>query len=160
MAFIVPIHHTRFLSPIFVQYSSCFLLQLPILELLLLHGADLESKTKNGESPLGKKPNYINSVIPKWFSISSGGLRGIVVMVWAGGRAGGCQTCGTHITVTAWQILSVRNSVELSRPVVLHCHGHVPICPISACPWANLPQIGSKLCGTHFSETTGWIYPI
>ena len=35
----------------------------------------------------------------------------------SGGRAGGCQTCGTHISVTAWQILSIRSSVELSRPV-------------------------------------------
>ena len=44
------------------------------------------------------------------------------------------------------------------------CHGHMPICPIWACPWAknlsNLPQIGSRLCGTHISETAGWIYRI
>ena len=82
----------------------------------------------------------------------------------AGGRAGGCQTCGTHISVTAWRIFSIRSSMELSRPVVVHCHGNLPICPIWACPWAknlsNLPQIGSKLCGTHISETAGWIYPI
>ena len=81
-----------------------------------------------------------------------------------GGRAGGCQTCGTHISVTAWWIFSIRSSVELSRPVGVHCHGHMPICPIWACPWAknlsNLPQIGSRLCGTHISETAGWIYPI
>ena len=82
----------------------------------------------------------------------------------AGGRAGGCQTCGTHISVTAWRIFSIRSSMELSRPVVVHCHGNLPICPIWACPWAknlsNLPQIGSRLCGTHISETAGWIYPI
>ena len=82
----------------------------------------------------------------------------------AGGRAGGCQTCGTHISVTAWWIFSVRSSMELSRPVVVHCHAHLPICPICACPWAknlsNLPQIGSRLCGSHISETAGWIYPI
>ena len=52
----------------------------------------------------------------------------------------------------------------MSRPVVVHCHGHLPICPIWACPWtknlSNLAQIGSRLCGTHISETTGWIYPI
>ena len=82
----------------------------------------------------------------------------------AGGRAAGCQTCGTHISVTAWWIFSIRSSVELSRPVGVHCHGHMPICPIWACPWAknlsNLPQIGSRLCGTHISETAGWIYPI
>ena len=81
-----------------------------------------------------------------------------------GGRAGGCQTCGTHISVTAWWIFSIRSSVELSRPVGVHRHGHMPICPIWACPWAknlsNLPQIRSRLCGTHISETAGWIYPI
>ena len=82
----------------------------------------------------------------------------------AGGRAGGCQACGTHISVTAWRIFSIRSSMELSRPVVVHCHGNLPLCPIWACPWAknlsNLPQIGSRLCGTHISETAGWIYPI
>ena len=82
----------------------------------------------------------------------------------AGGRAGGCQTCGTHISVTAWGIFSIRSSVELSRPVVVHRHGHLPICPKWACPWpknlSNLVQIGSRLCGTHISETAGWIDPI
>ena len=59
----------------------------------------------------------------------------------AGGRAdcwaGGCQTCGTNISVTACWIFSVRSSMELSRPVVVHCHAHMPICPIWACPWAK-----------------------
>ena len=54
--------------------------------------------------------------------------------------------------------------MELSRPVVVHCHGHLPICPISACPWAKkFVKSGSTwvtLCGTHISETTGWIYTI
>ena len=81
-----------------------------------------------------------------------------------GGRAGGCQTCGTHISVTAWWIFSIRSSVELSRPVVVHRHDHLPICPKWACPWpknlSNLVQIGSRLCGTHISETAGWIDPI
>ena len=82
----------------------------------------------------------------------------------AGGWAGGCQSCGTHISVTVWRIFSIRSSVELSRPLVVHCHGHLPLCPIWACPWAknlsNLAQIGSRLCGTQISETAGWIYPI
>ena len=99
-----------------------------------------------------------------FLSLSPSGWRGIVVTVRAGGRAGGCQTCGTHISVTAWRIFSIRSSMELSRPVVVHCHGNLPICPIWACPWAknlsNLPQIGSRLCGTHISETAGWIDPI
>ena len=73
----------------------------------------------------------------------------------AGGLAGGCQTCRTHIFVTAWRIFSIRSFVELSRPLVVHCHGRLPICPIWAFPWAknlsNLPQIGSRLCGSHIS---------
>ena len=82
-----------------------------------------------------------------------------------GGRAGGCQICGTHISVTPWQNFSIRSSVELSRPVVVHSHhGNLPICPIWACPWAknlsNLAQIGSRLCKMQISETAGWIYPI
>ena len=104
------------------------------------------------------------SGFPHFLPLSPSGWRGIVVTVRAGGRAGGCQTCGTHISVTAWRIFSIRSSMELSRPVVVHCHGNLPICPIWACPWAknlsNLPQIGSRLCGTHISKTAGWIYPI
>ena len=80
------------------------------------------------------------------------------------GWAGGCQTCGTHISVTAWRILSIPSSVELSRPLIVHSHSHFPICPIWACPWTkklpNLAQIGSRHCGTQISETTGWIEPI
>ena len=57
-----------------------------------------------------------------------------------GGRASDCQIC-----------------VTLS-------YGHLPICFTYACPWSknlsNLPQIGSIFCGTHISETAGWIYPI
>ena len=104
------------------------------------------------------------SVCHAFLPLSPSGWRGIVVTVRLGGRAGGCQTCGTHISVTAWQIFSIRSSVELSRPVVVHRHGHLSICPIWAWPWAknlsNLPQIGSRLWGTHTSETAGWIYPI
>ena len=81
-----------------------------------------------------------------------------------GGPPGGCQTCGTHISVTAWWIFSIWSSVELSRLIVVHCHGHLPKWPIWTCPWAknwsNLPQIGSRLCRTHISETAEWIYPI
>ena len=82
----------------------------------------------------------------------------------SGGWAGGCQNCGIHISVTTWRIVSIRSPVELSRPVVIHCHGHFLIYPIWACPWvkklSNLPQIGSRLCGRRISETAGWIYPI
>ena len=102
---------------------------------------------------------------PFWISIVfyPSALRAGGVLSSRSGRAGGCQTCGTHISVTAWWIFSVRNSVELSRPVLVHRHGNMPICPICACPWSenlsNLAQIGSWLCGTHISETAGWIDP-
>ena len=87
---------------------------------------------------------------------------GGVLSSWSGRRAGGCQTCRTHISLTAWWIFSIRSSVELSRPVVVHRHGHLPICPIWACGknLSNLAQIGSRICGTHISETDGWIDPI
>ena len=109
-----------------------------------------------------KKHKYLHLL--SFLPLSPPGWRGIVVTVRAGGWAGGCQICGTHISVTAWRIFSIRSSMGLSRPIGVHCHGHIPICPIWAYPWAknfsNLPQIGSRLCGTHISETAGWIYPI
>ena len=50
---------------------------------------------------------------------------------------------------------------KLSRPVIVHCHGHLPICPKWACPWtknlSNLAQIGSRLCRKQISGTAGWI---
>ena len=107
----------------------------------------------------------VSKVIYLWllFTPQPSGLEGYC-RHGPGGRAGGCQTCGTHISVTAWRIFSIRSSVELSRPLVVHCYGHLPICPIWACPWAknlsNLPQIGSRLCGSQISETAGWMYPI
>ncbi len=36
-----------------------FMFQLPILELLVQNGADLGAKTKTGETPLGKKFEYL-----------------------------------------------------------------------------------------------------
>ena len=83
--------------------------------------------------------------------LSPPGWRCIVVTVRAGRWAGGCQTCGAHISVTAWWIFSVRSSVELSRPVVVHCHGHLPICPIWACHGPKTCQIWHKL-GPDFAE--------
>ena len=99
----------------------------------------------------------------KLFSPQPSGLEG-----YCRHSLGGCSSGRLpnlrNISVSAWWIFSVRSSVELSRLVVVHCHGQLPICPIWACPWAknlsNLPQIGSILCGTHISETGRWIYPI
>ena len=120
--------------------------------------ADFKNMIKSWNGPSCKC-----SVCSMFLPLSPSGWRGIVITVRAGGRAGGCQTCRTHISVTPWRIFSIRSSVELSRPVVVHCHDHLPICPIWACQWVknlwNLPQIGSRLCGTHISETAGWIYP-
>ena len=83
-----------------------------------------------------------------------------------GGQAAGREATrlAEPMSVTAWRIFSILSSVELSRPVVVHYHSHLPIYPIRACPWAknlsNLPQIESRLCGMHISATAGWIYPI
>ena len=70
----------------------------------------------------------------------------------ASGQAGSCQTCGTHISVTAWRIFSIRSSVVLSKPVGVHCHSHLPICPIWACPWAKNLSNQAAL-GPDFAET-------
>ena len=111
-------------------------------------------KTNNWDLPVGLYPSAL------W----AGGVLSSRAGQRAGLRVVGCHTCGTHLSVTAWLIFSVQSSVELSRPVVVHCHGYLSICPIWACPWAkkisNLPQIGSRLCGMHISEIAGWIYPI
>ena len=55
--------------------------------------------------------------------------------------------------------------MDLSRPVVVQHYSFLPICPIWACPWTKkLVKSGNgtwaRLCGTHISETTGWIYTI
>ena len=85
---------------------------------------------------LSVRPSVRPSVPPSHlFTPQPSGLEGYCRHGW--GRAGGCQNCGTHISVTAWWIFSLRSSMELSRPVVVHCHAHLPICPIWACPWAK-----------------------
>ena len=69
--------------------------------------------------------------------VKIGGCIQLIKTVRVGRRAGGCQTCGTHISVTAWRIFSIRSSVELSRPVGVHCHGH-------------------RHCETYLSLDIGW----
>ena len=94
--------------------------------------------------------------------LSPPGWRGIVVTVRVGGRLPNLRN--PYLCNRAWRIFSIRSSVALSRPVGVHCHGHMPIGLIWACLWAknllNLQRIGSRLCGRHISETAGWIYPI
>ena len=53
----------------------------------------------------------------------------------------GYRLCGTHISETAEGIYSIQSSMELSRPVGVQRHGHLPICPIWACPRAKTCQI-------------------
>ena len=42
-----------------------------------------------------------------------------------------------HISETVRWIFSIRSSMELSLPVVVQRHRHLPIWPIWACPWEN-----------------------
>ena len=51
--------------------------------------------------------------------------------------------------------------MDLSRPVVVHCHSYLPIMGLSM--GQKLVKSGStwaRLCGTHIFETAGWIYTI
>ena len=52
--------------------------------------------------------------------------------------------------------------MDLSRPVVVHCHSYLPICPIWASPWAKNLSDQAALGPYHYhiSETAGWIYTI
>ena len=102
---------------------------------------------------------FFNSI---WWGALSSNVFTICAVYWSLGRRGYFGVSNGVLVM-----FSVRSSVELSRPVVVHCRGHfthLPICPIWACSWAknlsNLPQIGSRLCGSYTSETAGWIYPI
>ena len=78
-------------------------------------------------------PSVCPSIYPSVTPFYPSALRAGGVLSLRSGRApgwpGGCQTCGTHISKTAWRIFSIQSSVELSRPLVVHCHGHLPICP-------------------------------
>ena len=137
----------------------------PLLS-LVLHGASI-CLPKNVQNIAGILDGYegidvefftlCRNIYFKWhfLPLSPPGSRGIVVTV----RAGDCQICGFHIAVTAWRIYSAPSSLELYRPVIVHCPGHLPICPIWACPWtknlSNLAQIGSRLFGTQICDTTG-----
>ena len=76
----------------------------------------------------------------------------------------GSRLCRRHIFKSTRQIYSIRSSMELCRLVVVQRHSNLPMCPIWACPWAknlsNQVPLGFRLCQTHISETTGWIYTI
>ena len=72
---------------------------------------------------------------------------------WMDWRAGvWSETAGNRF-------FSIRSSMELTRPVVVQSHGHLPFCTI----WAknsNLVPVRSRLWGTHISETIGQISSI
>ena len=74
---------------------------------------------------------YINWLT--FLPLSPLGWRGIVVMV-QGGRA--IRRVNPYLC-NRWRIFAIWSSMELSRPVVVHCHRHLPICPIWACHWAK-----------------------
>ena len=63
-----------------------------------------------------------------------------------------------------WMDLLHAKLYRIARPEVVQHHGPLLICPMSTCSWArnlaNLAPVGSKLCGTHISETTGSILSI
>ena len=51
--------------------------------------------------------------------------------------------------------------MDLSRPVVVHCHSYLPLMGLPM--GQKLVESGRTwtiLCGTHISETAGWIYTI
>ena len=58
-----------------------------------------------------------------------------------------------HFSETTGQIFSIQSSVymESSRPVVVQCHGHLPIYLLWACPW---DKYMSQMMGTHISGST------
>ena len=58
---------------------------------------------------------------------------------------------------TTGRIFSIRSSMVKSRPEVVQCNGHLPICPVWAKNFKS-DASGSRLCGTHIFESTGQIY--
>ena len=53
--------------------------------------------------------------------------------------------------------------MDLSRPVVVHCHSYLPIAPHGFAHQPKIVKSGStwaRLCGTHIFGTAGWIYTI
>ena len=76
------------------------------------------------------------------------------------------RLCGTHISEFKSAGTDLLHSKFYGIVWTCSCatshHGHLPIFPIWACPWAkrlsNQVPLGSLLCGTHISKTDGWIY--
>ena len=54
--------------------------------------------------------------------------------------------------------------MDLSRPVVVHCHSYLPICPTWVCPSAknlsNQAALGPDFAEPISLEPLGWIYTI
>ena len=72
---------------------------------------------------------------------------------------------GSYISETAGGIVfNIQSFMELSTPVVVQHHEHLPFYLIWACPWAkhlsNQVPVGSRLWGTHICEIAGGVFPI
>ena len=78
------------------------------------------------------------------------------------GWQAGPKICGIHISGTAERIFSVQSSVELSRPVVVQHHDHLPICSMWAGQWAknvsNLVPAVPDLAECILCESAGQIF--
>ena len=48
----------------------------------------------------------------------------------AAGRVGGRLDFMMHFSESAGQIFSIQSSMELSRPEVVQCHSHLPMCTL------------------------------
>ena len=94
---------------------------------------------------------------PGWRGLSSrSGRAGGRVGVWAGGRAAGrpggrLPNLRNPYLCNRLMIFSIRSSVELSRPVGVHCYGHCPFAPYGLAHGPKTCQICHKL-GPDFAE--------
>ena len=105
-----------------------------ILELHLVLQLAIKSRVELSNQNISKSTFYPSALLAGGVFSSQSGQ--------AGGLEGGCQTWQTQVSVTVWGIFFIWSSFELTTPVLVHCLGHLPICPI----WApKTCQIWHKL---------------